>query len=139
MTTYSRPERVRDFCFLPISKFATGMANRLPRLSLPTSRRVTFGPIKQRDCGLHHIGAVSYALCPRSKTWVGLSFNAIFQLWKPALKDGDRLLDEASAAARDQMISFDRARVERVIRLSIRRHRDAKGAFNMLADEPRLP
>jgi hypothetical protein len=48
----------------------------------------------------------------------------------------------STAIVHDQMMSFDRPRAERVIGLSIRRHRDAKGAFKAMLrarDEPRLP
>jgi hypothetical protein len=61
-------------------------------------------------------------------TRVGLSSNAIFRLWRAAVKDDERLLDETIAAVYDQMMSLDPARTERVISLIIRRHRDAKCA-----------
>ena len=35
----------------------------------------------------------------------------------------------------DQMISFDRARADQVIRLIIRRHREAKDAFKTLLSD----
>ena len=54
-------------------------------------------------------------------TRVGLSSNAIFRLWRAAVKDDERLLDEAIAAVHDQMMSSDRARAEHVISLIIRR------------------
>jgi hypothetical protein len=59
----------------------------------------------------------------------GLTQEAIFRLWKTAIKDDEKLLDEAIAAVHDQMISFDRRRAEGVIELIIRRHRDARDAF----------
>jgi hypothetical protein len=62
----------------------------------------------------------------------GLTQDAIFRLWKTAIKDDDKLLDEAIAAVHDQMISFDRLRAERVMELIIRRHRDAKDAFKAM-------
>lgn len=62
-------------------------------------------------------------------TRVGLSSNAIFRLWRAAVKDDEKLLDEAIAAVHDQTMSLDPARAERVISLIIRRHRDAKCAF----------
>ncbi len=63
---------------------------------------------------------------------VGLSPNAIFRLWKAALRDDERLLDDAIAAVHDHMMLSDRVRAERVISLIIRRHRDAKGAFKAM-------
>jgi hypothetical protein len=62
----------------------------------------------------------------------GLTQDAIFRLWRTALKDDETLLDEAIATVHDQMISFDRARAERVMELIIRRHRDAKDAFRAM-------
>jgi hypothetical protein len=62
----------------------------------------------------------------------GLTEEAIFRLWKTAIKDDEKLLDEAIAAVHDQMISFDRVRAERVMELIIRRHRGAKDAFRAM-------
>jgi hypothetical protein len=62
----------------------------------------------------------------------GLTQDAIFRLWKTAIKDDEKLLDEVIAAVHDQMISFDRERAERVMELIIRRHRDAKDAFKAM-------
>jgi hypothetical protein len=70
-------------------------------------------------------------------TRVGLSSNAIFRLWRAAVKDDERLLDEAIAAVHDQMMSLDRARAEHVISLIIRRHRDAKCAFRAMLNANR--
>jgi hypothetical protein len=65
----------------------------------------------------------------------GLSPHAIFRLWKAALKDDEKLLDEAIASVHEQMTSLDQARAEHLMSLIIRRHRDAKGAFKaMLID-----
>jgi len=65
----------------------------------------------------------------------GLSSHAIFRLWKAALKDDEKLLDEAIASVHEQMTSLDQARAEHLMSLIIRRHRDAKGAFKaMLID-----
>ena len=49
-----------------------------------------------------------------SSTRAGLTPNAIFRLWSAAVKDDERLLDEAIAAVHDQMISSDRVRAEHV-------------------------
>jgi hypothetical protein len=62
----------------------------------------------------------------------GLTQDAIFRLWKTAIRDDEKLLDEAIAAVHDQMISFDRARADHVIEFIIRRHRDAKDAFRAM-------
>ena len=67
----------------------------------------------------------------------GLTQDAIFRLWKTAIKDDEKLLDEAIAAVHDQMMSFDRVRAERVISLIIRRHRDAKYAFRAMLNANR--
>jgi hypothetical protein len=62
----------------------------------------------------------------------GLGRDAIFRLWKAAIKDDERLLDEAIAETYDRMVRVDRARAEQVVSLTIRRHRDAKQAFRDL-------
>jgi hypothetical protein len=67
----------------------------------------------------------------------GLTREAIFRLWKMAIKDDENLLDEAIAAVHDQMMSLDPARAERVISLIIRRHRDAKCAFRAMLNANR--
>jgi hypothetical protein len=67
----------------------------------------------------------------RSKR-TGLTSNAIFQLWKAALKDDERLLNEMIASVYEQMMSSDQARAERVMSLIIRRHRDANEAFRAM-------
>ena len=70
-------------------------------------------------------------------TRVGLSSNAIFRLWRAAVKDDEGLLDEAIAAVHEQMMSLDRARAEHVISLIIRRHGDAKCAFRAMLNANR--
>jgi hypothetical protein len=62
-------------------------------------------------------------------------FNAIFRLWKSALKDDENLIDEAIAAAYDRMISIDPVRAEQVMSLIIRRHGDAKNALKDLLSQ----
>ena len=61
--------------------------------------------------------------------------GSAFRLLKTAIKDDEKLVDEAIAAVYDQMISFDRARADQVIRLIIRRHREAKDAFKTLLSD----
>jgi hypothetical protein len=56
---------------------------------------------------------------------------------RAAVKDDERLLDEAIAAVHGQMMSLDRARAEHVISLIIRRHRDAKRAFRAVLNANR--
>jgi hypothetical protein len=65
----------------------------------------------------------------------GLTQDGIFRLWKAAIKDDEKLLDDAIADAYDQMISSDRARAERVISLIIRRHREARDALKALLSD----
>jgi hypothetical protein len=65
----------------------------------------------------------------------GLTHDAIFRLLKAAIKDDEKLVDDAIAAVYDQMISFDRTRADRVISLIIRRHREARGDFKALLSD----
>jgi hypothetical protein len=66
---------------------------------------------------------------------VGLTHDAIYRLWKMAIKDDEKLLDEAVANLYADIISFDRARAERVISLIIRRHRESRDAFKALLND----
>jgi hypothetical protein len=56
----------------------------------------------------------------------GLGRDAIFRLWKAAIKDDERLLDEAIAETYERMERVDPVRAEQVVSLTIRRHGDAK-------------
>jgi hypothetical protein len=62
----------------------------------------------------------------------GLGRDAIFRLWKAAIKDDQRLLDEAITETYERMVRVDPVRAEEVVSLTIRRHRDAKQAFREL-------
>jgi len=62
----------------------------------------------------------------------GLNSEAIFRVWKAAIKDDEKLLDELIASVHKQMMSLDQARAERVMSLIVRRHCDAKEAFRAM-------
>ena len=68
---------------------------------------------------------------------IGLTSNAIFRLWKAALKDDEKLLDEAIGSVYEQMMSSDPARAERVMSLIIRRHCRARDAFRAILQTQR--
>jgi hypothetical protein len=55
----------------------------------------------------------------------GLGHDAIFRLWKAAIKDDEGFLDDAIAATFDRMERVDPVRAEEVVSLTIRRHRGA--------------
>jgi hypothetical protein len=59
----------------------------------------------------------------------GLGRDAVFRLWKAAIKDDEALLDEAITQTYERMVRLDPVRAEEVMSLAIRRHRDAKQAF----------
>jgi hypothetical protein len=59
----------------------------------------------------------------------GLAQDAIFRLWKAALKDDEGLLDEVIKATYDRMIRRDPVRAEQMMSLIIRRHRDGGQAL----------
>jgi hypothetical protein len=64
----------------------------------------------------------------------GLGRDAVFRLWKAAIKDDEGLLDEAIKATYERMVGVDPVRAEEVMSLIIRRHGVAKKAFrDMLA------
>ena len=62
----------------------------------------------------------------------GLTPDAIFRVWKAAIKDDEKLLDELIASVHEQMMSVDQAAAERVMSLIIRRHCNAKAAFKAM-------
>jgi hypothetical protein len=62
----------------------------------------------------------------------GLGRDAIFRLWKAAIKDDEALMDEAIAETYERMVRVDPVRAEEVVSLTIRRHGDAKQAFRDL-------
>jgi hypothetical protein len=59
----------------------------------------------------------------------GLGRDAVFRLWKAAIKDDEALLDEAITQTYERMVRLDPVRAEEVMSLAIRRHRGAKQAF----------
>ena len=59
----------------------------------------------------------------------GLARDAIFRLWKAALKDDEGLLDEVIKATYDRLIRRDPVRAEQMMSLIIRRHRDGRKAL----------
>jgi hypothetical protein len=59
----------------------------------------------------------------------GLGRDAVFRLWKAAIKDDEGLLDEAITETYERMVRLDPVRAEEVMSLTIRRHRGAKQAF----------
>jgi hypothetical protein len=63
---------------------------------------------------------------------ISLTADAIFRVWKAAIKDDEKLLDELIASVYDHMMSMDQARAERVMSLIIQRHCDANEAFKAM-------
>src|SRR5262249_41429604 len=57
------------------------------------------------------------------------------RLWKWAVKDDDRLVDAVIGNLYEQMIAFDLARAEVVMRLTIDRHEAAAPAFRGLLQD----
>ena len=67
----------------------------------------------------------------------GLSCNAIFRLWKAAVKDDEELLNAIIASVHEQMMLSNQPRAEWVMGLIIRRHRDAKDALKAILNRLR--
>jgi hypothetical protein len=59
----------------------------------------------------------------------GLAQDAIYRLWKAALKDDEGLIDEVIKATYDRLIRRDPIRAEQMMSLIIRRHRDGQRAL----------
>ena len=69
----------------------------------------------------------------------GLAQDAIYRLWKAALRDDDGLLDELIKATYDRMIRRDPIRAEQVMGLIIRRHRDGRRALRKMITKRSRP
>jgi hypothetical protein len=68
----------------------------------------------------------------------GLGRDAIFRLWKAALKDDEGLLNEVIKTTYDRMVRRDPIRAEQIMSLIIRRHRDGRQALkDMFTKESR--
>jgi hypothetical protein len=110
-------------------------------------------PAEAETCGLHHIPqaktslpSVRWELCTDDVMTqlqatkvdlshrVGLTHDAIYRLWKMAIKDDEKLLDEAVAHLYADIVSFDRVRAECVISLMFR-HRESRDAFKALLND----
>ena len=61
-----------------------------------------------------------------------LTKEQVYQLWKCAIKDDDRLVDALIQKFYDTMIAFDPKRAEIVIRLIVDRHEAAEPTFHRL-------
>ena len=64
---------------------------------------------------------------PKSHRRFGLTEEEIFCLWRTAIKDDEKLVDEIIRTVYEDSMSFDRQRAEIAMNLTIRRHRDAQG------------
>jgi hypothetical protein len=74
---------------------------------------------------------------PTSHRRFGLTEEEIFCLWKTAITDDEKLIDEIIRSVYDDLVSFDRQRTEIAMNLTIRRHRDAQGTLRSLLDDLR--
>jgi hypothetical protein len=72
---------------------------------------------------------------PGNDSRFGLTQDALFCLWRAAIKDDDKLIDQIIGQVYDDMVSFDRKRAETVMGLAVRRHREAKPALRALLDD----
>jgi hypothetical protein len=64
-----------------------------------------------------------------------LTEEQIFRLWRSAIKDDDKLIDEVIQRVYEQMIAYDHARFEAVMQLTIRRNASAGCAFRALLED----
>jgi hypothetical protein len=61
-----------------------------------------------------------------------LTRDAMFRLWRAAIKDDDKVADEVIQKVYDDMMAFDRERADGVIELMVRRNPAAGIAFRAL-------
>jgi hypothetical protein len=66
-----------------------------------------------------------------------LTKEQVFRLWKCAIKDDDKLVDEMIQQIYEHIIAFDYQRAECVIELVVRRHASAICAFRALLRDMR--
>jgi hypothetical protein len=66
-----------------------------------------------------------------------LTEEQIFRLWRFAIKDDDKLVDEVIQHVYEQMPAHDHARFEAVMQLTIRRIASAGCAFRALLEDMR--
>src|SRR6201987_400947 len=71
----------------------------------------------------------------RSVRGCRLTKDQVFRLWKCAVKDDDKLVDAVIGNLYEQMIAFDLARAEIVMRLIIDRHEAAAPTFRGLLQD----
>ena len=64
-----------------------------------------------------------------------LTKEQLFRLWRAAIKDDDKLVDELVQKVYDDMIAFNRERSEGVMELIARRNVAAQCAFQCLLKE----
>ena len=74
----------------------------------------------------------------RSDRRCRLTPEQVFRLWKCALKDDDKLVDAAIEKLYEEMIAFNPARAESVIRMIIDRDDAAETIFRGLLRDRRL-
>ena len=61
-----------------------------------------------------------------------LTAEQVFRLWRCAIKDDERLVDEVIQKVYEHIVAFDRSRANCVMELIVRRHVTAHSAFQSL-------
>jgi hypothetical protein len=113
----------------PLTRFEPPLqSEKLWPLSHPARLRTGMLRIEIQSEGEFAMKSISRSSHIMGKQF-GLGRDAIFRLWKAAIKDDEALMDEAIAETYERMVRVDPARAEEVMSLTIRRHRDAKQAF----------
>jgi len=67
-----------------------------------------------------------------------LTADELTALWRAAIKDDERLVDNVIQAVYDDLIAFDRDRAKAVMELMVRREPSSGGAFRALLAETRV-
>ena len=83
------------------------------------------------------IAAVNLNAIRRSFARPNLTKEQVFRLWRCAVMDDDKLVDEVIQHAYEGMIAFDCGRAECVIGLMIRRHMTAGSELRTLLEDMR--
>src|SRR5277367_6780288 len=94
------------------------------------------GPGKRRNT-VTEIAPVDLNSVKQSVRRSSLTKEQVFRLWRCAIKDDVKLVDEVIQHAHEGMIAFDCGRAEYVMGLMIRRHMTAASELRALLEDMR--
>jgi hypothetical protein len=127
----------RSSAVLGSGRFHCLGAQLRPAGTLPASRLAASGNNNRRDA-MTDIAPENLNAIHRRVRQCSLTKEQVFRLWKCAIKDDDKLVDEMIQQIYEHIIVFDRQRAESVIELVVRRNASAMCAFRALLRDMRV-